>query len=219
MMSTSVDELLEIHSRFPVLALLLSLSNPSTISATLSSPPLKPRAIRSRRSEGLKLFLSQQLHIPVWVHDVVLHILAAGVAGLVVFIVVQLGYRGVVINACSKWFDPLIWVCIGAVVHTMRIATWRMCLGPIDPELPYRASRWRWSMATSATNLQIIYPRMARFLVFFFQFFSIMNYGFGTVMLSSTTLVTITNALFVFWQLGLCGLAGRCLAIWYVLLI
>jgi hypothetical protein len=55
---------------------------------------------------------------------------------------------------------------------------------------------------------------MERFFNLLFQFTAIMNYGYATVMLSSTTLVSYQNGLRVFYQMGLCGLVGRLVALW-----
>src|SRR5271170_6856055 len=107
MMATSVDQLLQIHSRFPALAFLLSLCNPSTISLTLDFPAeVSSRSLKSSRSAGLKGLLSHRLSIPLpglrrvgisllCFHDVVLHFLAAGAGSLVFFNTLQLGFRGI----------------------------------------------------------------------------------------------------------------------------
>ncbi len=105
-MSTSVDELLQIHARFPVLAFLLSLCNPSTISPTLYSPQVPTHVIGSRRSAGLKKVLYHKFRIPLlglygftistlWLQDAALHLLAAGAASVLFYNAIQLGYRAV----------------------------------------------------------------------------------------------------------------------------
>lgn len=116
------------------------------------------------------------------------------------------------VNACDTWWDPLIWVSIGGIIHIIRVITWRLCLGPVNPE--QSSGRWKWNLAESGENLHVRFHKIARFMGVFFQFFSIMNYGFGTVMLSATTLINMTSALSIFWELGLSGLAGRLIALW-----
>jgi len=107
MIANSVDQLLQIHSRFPVLAFLLSLCNPSTISLTLDFPAeVSIRSLKSTRSANLKGLLSHRLSIPLpglrrfdisllCFHDIVLHLLVAGAGSLVFFNTLQLGFRGV----------------------------------------------------------------------------------------------------------------------------
>lgn len=55
---------------------------------------------------------------------------------------------------------------------------------------------------------------MARFIALAFQIVGIMNYGYGTVLLSGTTLVHPNVALRIFTLMGFAGVLARLIVIW-----
>lgn len=228
-MATSVDDLVQIHSRFPILAFFLSLSNPSSISTTLSSAKKEYKPTSTMRSPGLLSFLSTGISIPftnknisiaLWIHDLILHLLASGCVALMFYHTLILGLRGVVVYACWTSQNPLTWVSVGGLVHLLRIFSYRLCLGPMttndsnsNPNYTWW-SRWHYSLASSNTKMIVKFPKMERFLTLCFQIIGFMNYGYGTVMLSSITLVNPVTALEVFTLLGFSAVMGRLIAIW-----
>jgi hypothetical protein len=222
-MATSIDDLLQIHSRFPILAFLLSLCNPSTISMGLSSPPPDKRVLRKERSAGLREIIAHArritilgCHLPLsmLLHDILLHACASGFVVLSVWQAVILGQRGVIVFACKGWYQPATWVLVGTLSHLLNVICWRCCLGPIKGSRGNRWTRWSWNISESGGNLEIKHPKIARFFQLAFQVIGLMNYGYGTVMLSGTSLVDPVNALKVFCRLGFAGLGSRLIAIW-----
>jgi hypothetical protein len=221
MMATPLDDLTKIHCRFPILAFLLSLSNPSAISTTLSSPETYKPTLFTDRSPGLKKFLSGGLYIPfleihlplpLWIHDVILHLLAAGCATIMFYQTLFLGLKGIIVFACWTWHNPLTWVSAGGIVHLLRVISWRFCLGP-NSELSSQI--WtRWVFVISSSNLATTAPRMERLLALAFKIVELMNYGYGTVMLSSMTLVNPVIALRIFTEIGFSAVGARIIALW-----
>jgi hypothetical protein len=219
-MSISVEDLLEIHCRFPILAFLLAMCNPSTISGTLVSTPTIIRPLHSVRSRGLKELLSYGLPLPfgiripcsLWFHDFVLHFIASGCVAMISYQVLVLGWKGVIVFACWTWHNPFTWVSVGAILHLMRVVSWRWCLGPINPEQPW--NRWTVFIARSGSNLTVVRPRFARLLALFFQVTGLMNYGYGTVALSGMMLINPYYALRTFVFVALSSLLAKISALW-----
>jgi hypothetical protein len=239
MMATSTIDLLYIHHRYPLLAFLLSLCNPSTIGSgfgsglasgrSLSNPEkilhsherilLARRHLRSTRSTSYRLilpFLTRRLRLSDaqidFLHDLTIHLYTAGIAAIMVRQAVLLGIRGVVTFACWTSHNPFTWVGAGGILHLLSAITWRFCLGPIDSTLPF--SRFHWSLSRSGGNLTLAHPRVARFMEIVFQVSGLMNYGYGTAILSGTTLVTPSNSLIVLCLMGFASVASRLAAIW-----
>ncbi|KAF1849573.1 uncharacterized protein K460DRAFT_119 [Cucurbitaria berberidis CBS 394.84] len=222
LISISTDELLQIHCRFPILALLLSLSNPSTISTSLSSDPVNIRPLHAERSLGLKKLLSYSVRLPLGnqlsltllYHDVILHVLAAGCVALIASQTLVLGVRGVVVFACWTWHNPFTWWAAGGILHLLQALTWRLCLGPIKPSLVDPWTRWTSSIASCKSVLAVRRPRIARGLALFFQVTGLMNYVYGTVILSGMMLVNPYIALRTVAVIGLSGLLAKLIAMW-----
>lgn len=224
MMATSVDDLIRIHVRFPFLAFLLSLSNPSSLSISISSPQKEYRTLHTRRSESLIQLLAAgipspftrgNISIPLWVHDLFLHILASGCVAIVFYQTLILGLRGVVVYACWTWHNPFTWVSVGGLVHLLRVLSYRLCLGP-TPDCPNQ-SKWdrlQFCLASTGSKLAVQHLKVERFFTLLFQVIGLMNYGYGTVMLSSMTLVGPTQALKIFTLIGFSAVTGRLIAIW-----
>jgi len=60
----------------------------------------------------------------------------------------------------------------------------------------------------------VVSPRIARFLDVFFQVTGLMNYGYGTVILSGMMLVNPYFALRTFILLGFLALIAKLVALW-----
>jgi hypothetical protein len=147
MVGTSRNDHLRIHKRYPILALLLSCCNPSTIVAGLAwrtvTPPedvLVKSHVQIDAYRGAK-------YIAVAIHGA-----ALGAAALAIWQALLVGMRGVVSFACPTWYNPLFWLLLGPVTHIIDVTTSRCCL-----EGPYRWSRdlsaveglktrWTWVM-------------------------------------------------------------------------
>lgn len=230
-MATSTDDLLRIHSRFPILAFFMSLCNPSTISTSITSSPTIIRPIQSTRSVGLRAHLEHGISIPFtkirfsisfWQHDLVIHILASLVVVMIVWQTVVLGHKGVIVYACWTSHNPITWVCVAGIFHLLRILTWRLCLGPVStPTLSNQTKakrvnpRWCWRLSPEAAgHLEIRHPRMARFLATIFQITGVMNYAYGTLLFSGFTLVAPYYAMRTFTLIGFSSLVSRIIALW-----
>lgn len=228
-MVTSSHDLLRIHHRYPLLGFLLALCNPSTIPPGLSSlqhPSVIQHArdmMHSTRSNGYNNMIDRffsvrfpgfenKLRMSNFAHDLILHLAAIVIVALMIGQAVFLGIRGVIVFACWTWHEPFTWVGIGGLIHLLSAIAWRLCLGPIDRSM--RWSRWHWSLSRSGGNLTLAHLNWARFSELLFQIIGLMNYGYGTVILSATTLVTPTNALMVFFLIGFASMSSRLLAIW-----
>ena len=148
------------------------------------------------------------------IYDLILHIAAAFIASVMIWQALLLGIRGVIVFACWTWHEPFTWVGIGGLVHLLQAIGWRLCLGPIKASEPW--SRWNWSLSRSGGNLLLAHPHIARFFDLVFQVIGLMNYGYGTVMLSGTSLVSPSNSLMVFCLMGFASMSSRLLAIWLV---
>jgi hypothetical protein len=214
MMATSTDDLLPIYHRYPFLAFLLALCNPSTILSGVSSisrPDSQhqpQQMLQSKRSRGYNQKIDQYLSL---IHDMILHFAAGSIAGIMVWQSTLLGMRRVIVFACWTWHEPFTWVGVGGLIQLSTIA-WRLCLGPTVPSQKW--SRWHWSLSRSGGNLTLAHPHWARFSDILFQVIELMNYGFGTVMLSGTSLVSPVNGLTVFCLMGFSSMSSRLLAIW-----
>jgi hypothetical protein len=214
MMATSSDELLTIHCRYPVLAFLLSLCNPSTILTDLHTPKITNRIPRTEPSARYLNLIGHGIEIPGtrfripltnWLYELSLHILATCAASMILYQAFLLGIRGVIVFACWTWHEPFTWIVIGALVHLIQVIVWRLCLAP---------SYAIWSIARAEEKLEIRHIKVVRFNMLVWRVFGLMNYGYGTVLLSGTTLVSPKNALAVICLLGFSGVLARLIAIW-----
>jgi hypothetical protein len=182
MTATSTNDLLLIHHRYPVLAFLLALCNPSTILSGVQSishhrNPRQPKQmLRSKRSQGFNekidqyfsLSFSAKRYIIVdLIHDILLHLAAGGIAGIMLWQATILGMRGVIVFACWTWNEPFTWVGVGGLIHLLRVITWRLCLGPISTSQKW-SRWWHWNLS-HAENLALSHPHWARFSDFMLQ--------------------------------------------------
>ena len=226
-MACSTDELLRVHTRFPILAFLMSLCNPSTISAAISSSPaiiepahgIRSPRLRKHLKTGIsKRFTIRQVSIPLWLHDLVLHLIALGCTFMIFTQALLVGVRGVISYACWTSHNPLTWVCVGGVTHLLRIITWRLTLGPVTGEEEgwfKHSPRWHWNLSShTASRLKLRHVHVARFLAVFFQVVGVMNYGYGTLQFSGFTLVGAYFAIRTFTLIGFSSLVSRLIAIW-----
>ena len=222
MISIPVDDLLRIHRRLSLLAFLLSICNPSTVFGSLTFKSERSRPLQAIRSPSLKRLspfgvpLPFHKHIPVtlWFHDLLLHVIAGGCVALIMSQMLFLGIRGVIAFACPTWHDPITWTSVGWILYLLHVVSWRMCLGTISRPLEKKWSRWSLYPTRLDSNLTVMRPRLARFFDLLFQVTGILNYGYGTVILSGTTLV---NPFFAFRFVALVGVSsilGRLIALW-----
>jgi hypothetical protein len=228
MMATSTNDLLRIHHRYPILAFLLALCNPSTILSGLTSAQCPDHTnqskamLHSMQSPAYTSMLARfSLRLPGsenriglthFTHGLILHLIAAGIAAIMLWQALLLGMRGVIVFACWTWHEPFTWVGVGGLVHLLSTIAWRFCLGPVNTLVPF--SRWNWSLSRSGGNLTLAHPHFARFLDLVFQIIGLMNYGYGTVMLSGTSLVSPKNGLAVFCLMSFASMSSRLLTIW-----
>ncbi|KAJ6603373.1 hypothetical protein DFH09DRAFT_1458838 [Mycena vulgaris] len=175
MIGTSRDDYLKIHKRFPILALLLSFCNPSTVVAGLAwrtnTPPEAVLLINHGEIESYR----GGIYIPA-----ALHVVATAAAALVIWQAVLLGIRGVVSFSCPTWENPLIWVLLGPAGHVIDVLVSRCCITP-----PHR---WRWHLST-AEGLQMRWPWVMRLKDISLTTLALADYVYGTVILSSMQLV------------------------------
>ena len=137
LIGTSRNDHLRIHKRFPVLALLLSTCNPSTIVAGLAwrtdTPP---------ENVLLKNHVQLDAYRAARYISLVIHGIAAAAAGLALWQAVLLGMRGVVPFACASWYNPLFWLFLSPIIHIIDVVTSRLCIAGQD--------RWRWNLSAGA---------------------------------------------------------------------
>ncbi|KAF4626350.1 hypothetical protein G7Y89_g11812 [Cudoniella acicularis] len=163
MTSTSMDEMLIVHRRYPLLAFLLSLSNPSAISLNLASPPEKLKTLYTIRSTGFNDFIEAGISIPffpgiklplnILLHDIILHFVAMTAAATVLWQALRLGSRGFIAFSCSTTYDPFLWILAGFITHLISVVGWRCCLGPSTPASAASTS------STQAPNPSSILPQ------------------------------------------------------------
>jgi len=232
--STSPDDLLIVHRRWPLLALLLSFCNPSTLPTNLVSFPEVRNSLYTKRSPSFEALIARGIPLPILglriplsnlAHDIILHLAAFGMAAVVIWLALILGSRGIVVFSCWTAHNPFTWVVVGAGTHLVSIFGWRVCLGPKShshsERIPIRprqhqVSRWTWSIARSKGMLEVAHPKLARFIALFVKVLGLVNYGYGTVILSAMTLVSTQNALGVFATMGVMSLGARLITIWLV---
>jgi hypothetical protein len=70
---------------------------------------------------------------------VVMHGAAIVASGATIWQAVLLGMRGVMSFACPTWYNPLIWVLLGALAHIIDVTTSRLCLEGHH--------RWSWDLS------------------------------------------------------------------------
>ncbi|KAJ6565755.1 hypothetical protein B0H10DRAFT_2358554 [Mycena sp. CBHHK59/15] len=175
MVGTSRNDHLRIHKRFPILALLLSCCNPSTIVAGLAwrteTPPedvLLKSDVQIDAYRGAKYIA------------VVIHGAALGAAALAIWQALLVGMRGVVSFACPTWYNPLFWVLVGPVTHIIDVTTSRCCL----------EGRYCWSWDLSAVeDVKPRWSRVMRVKDMVLTILALADYVYGTVILSSTQFV------------------------------
>lgn len=154
-MSTSTKELLLIHHRYPLLAFLLAICDPSTILSGLNSihhaksVQNARHMLHSKRSKEYRTLMDRffsirllgsdkTLKTPDFVYDLVLHLIAIGIAAIVMRQAVLLGIRGVIVFACWTWHEPFTWVGVGGLIHLLSTIARRLCLGPINSAHPWK---------------------------------------------------------------------------------
>ncbi|KAJ7231777.1 hypothetical protein C8J57DRAFT_1730051 [Mycena rebaudengoi] len=180
MIGTSRDDHLRIHKQFPILALLLSACNPSTIISGLAW----------RTNTPPEDVLSSRVQIDTYrrgkIIAVVIHGIAMAAAGLTIWQAVVLGMRGVVAFACPTWYNPLLWVLLGPVAHIIDFTTSRWCI----------ESRHRWSWNLSVLDeLKVGWSWVMRWKDMILTILALAQYIYGTVILSSMQLVAPRPAL------------------------
>jgi hypothetical protein len=156
------------------------------------------------------------IHIPLpfWFHDFILYALATGCAIMMLYQALMLGLRGVLVFGCWSWYLPFLWVSAAGFCHFVYVITWRLCLGPASRPLEKHWTRWLFSISRSSLNLTVVRPRVARFLALLFQTSGLMNYAFGTVILSGMTLVNPHIAQRITLLMLLSGLVAKVIALW-----
>ncbi|KAJ7694878.1 hypothetical protein B0H17DRAFT_1131809 [Mycena rosella] len=115
MIGTGRDDYLKIHKQFPILALLLSCCNPSTVIAGLAwrtATPPEDVLLKNHVPMGSR----RGIYTPVVIHGV-----AMAAAGLVIWQAVILGMRGIISYSCPTCESPLVWVLVGPAVHIIDV--------------------------------------------------------------------------------------------------
>ncbi|KAJ7754170.1 hypothetical protein DFH07DRAFT_959876 [Mycena maculata] len=196
MVGTSRGDHLKIHKRFPILALLLSCCNPSTIIAGLAwrtdTPP---------EDALLKNHVQMEAHG----FAAIIHIAAMGAAGLVIWQAVILGMRGVVSFACPTWVNPLIWVLMGPMAHIFDVLIGRCCIEG--------RNRWSWNL-NAIHGIKLRWPWVMRLKDMFLTIFALAGYVYGTVILSSMQLVAPRPALEISVTFAIPAIFARLVALY-----
>lgn len=239
MMATSTDELLQLHSRYPVLAFFLSLCNPSTTAFRLSlnsrqgydmSPsgrnpePLERAVLTSRLAAPEQpierlLFARDMIGgrfrtLPEWQVGL-LHLLAALAATISIWLSLVLGIRSISIFGCRSWWNPLLWILCGSAMHICNVLWSRLCLAS-RPKAgrTQRNLRWTWSLWISREQLYLKRPNLARVKDLLVSAAALINYMFATMVLSGQQLVTANYALLVAAIFAVIAVVARFITIW-----
>lgn len=228
-MATSSHDLLRIYHRYSLLGFFLALCNPSTILTSLSSlqhPNFIQHAgdmlhnMRWNRqyimvdrffSIGL-LGFKNKLRMSNITHDLILHLATTSIVAVMIWQAVFLSICDVIVFAYLAWHKLFTWVWIGSLINLLSAIAWRLYLGPTNPSM--RWLRFHWSLSHSRRILMLAHPYMARFSELLFKMTGLMNYGYGTVILSETTSVSPPNALIVFCLMEFWSMSSRLLDIW-----
>jgi len=219
MLSSSSQELLRIHSQFPLLGLLLSVTNTSTFSQRIfevwgqrsNDSDLPNNTISAEISFGPKRLKSTKLR---FAKLVLVHIILAGLAGVIILQTITLSRRGVVAWACWTSFYPFVWLCIGVLQHVLYVLSVRLCLGD-GQQIRAAARGGVWNIdLTKWQTLKVVRPKFAWFSSLLFSSLGFVNYVFGTLVFSSLQLVTGVNAMKVMITYGVIGAVSRLVTIW-----
>lgn len=226
-------EIMRIHSRYPILAFFLSIANinkrPDTSQPlpTITSPSavlLGPYGSVKRRDQT-----SKPNPIAIWI----LHILAAGGVGIIVWQTVEIGRRGVLSWACWTDFYPLIWVAMAVVHHVLSVSLMRTSLRvtvvpPLSPPLKRKPSSTGlqqvkekspfacWDLTQGNLRVEVKRRKFAKWSKAIADLVNNVNYLCGTAVFASITLVSGRVAIQKLSAFGIITVAVRIAAV-YVL--
>ncbi|KAJ7703386.1 hypothetical protein B0H14DRAFT_3647641 [Mycena olivaceomarginata] len=109
-----------------------------------------------------------------------MHGAAIVTAGATIWQAVLLGMWGVMLFACPMWYNPLIWVLVGALAHIINVTTSRLCLEGHH--------RWSWDLSV-ISGLEIRWAWVMHMKDMVLTILALADYVYGTAILSSTQLV------------------------------
>lgn len=237
---TSTDELLQVHSRYPVLAVFLSLCNPSTTSFRLSlssrqahavpSPsggnpkPLERALLTSRLAPTEqpieRLLLAKNMingrfrTVSEWQVGF-LHLVVGSAAAVAVWQSVELGVRGINIFGCRSWWNPLLWLLCGGSMHLWNVVWSRLCLASRpQARRTIPSLRWTWSLWSVRERLYLKRPDLARFNDLLMSGTALINYMFSTMLLSGMQLIHAEAALRIACVFCVMAVIARLMTIW-----
>lgn len=183
------SELMAVHERWPILALLLRLT---TVNIAEDRIPWSGRAKLQRESaSAVKITLHNSSRLVL----IVVHIVAALAAGVTIWQTIDLGRRAVLAWACWTSFYPSVWLCLSAFQHFLDVLTKLLNKGPDKKQSWMRINVFR------VLNL-------------FAALMGMVTYIFGTIVLASLTMVSGINAVHVVATYGLAAVVTRACCAW-----
>ncbi|KAF2786402.1 hypothetical protein K505DRAFT_343841 [Melanomma pulvis-pyrius CBS 109.77] len=141
LLGNSNEDIIRVHTRFPLLALFLSITNVnktinrfpmSSASSIQTSAPtslslrLGPYGVAGSFHDGRSLPRAKQIVMTL------AHGVAAAGAACVIWQTVELAKKAVFCWACWTEFYPLLWICHGVLHHLLSVVCLRVSLGTED---------------------------------------------------------------------------------------
>jgi hypothetical protein len=229
LLGSTNDDLLRIHAQYPALALLLSITNISTVNVRLRGiRPVETRRTTDLHVEGSLDVRGKDLGpykhmIPLnqkpsdsRVAITVYHCLALGGALVVIWQTVDLGRKAVLTWACWTDFYPVIWVLLSVLQHILAAGCLRLSLRNIAAPRNQYFGVWQLKLTEPELNLQLAHPTFAHWAKAGVELLSNVIFLYGTVTFSSLSLVSGVNAIKVLVVYGTVSAVTRITTAWYL---
>lgn len=240
-MGNTNGEILRISARFPVLALLLSITNINKrpdreqqgyVFSNGRSVPLGPYgSVGILKSSASSSAVNTARWIGVWA----VHIVAGVGAALVIWQAVDMGKKGVVTWACwTEWY-PILWICTGVLHHLLAVVCMRLSLqtcrsatkiSPAPPQATSRRSASNvpppkhrsallvWDLTQDGLEVEVKRQKWACWTKAVVDLLNNINYLYGTAIFSSLTLITGRVAIEKLAYFGIVAVVSRIAAAW-----
>lgn len=216
------EDIMRISARFPLLALLLSITSISKRPRTgqgqhfgttkVAGVQLGPYGVVGTTD-------NKASPINVTVGFIAAHIIAALGAVFVTWQTVDLGRKAVVTWACWTDFYPVIWLVIAVLHHNLSVVCLRVSLRvrirsrDREPEIVCNALSV-WDVTSVDGNVECSRKRLARWSKAALELLNNANYLYGTAIYSSLTMVSGHQAIKVLVLYGAVAVFPRVAAIW-----
>jgi hypothetical protein len=216
-MGNSNEDIIRVNARFPLLGLLLSITN-ITKRHNSNDDFMESTSITTDVSLGLygSVTKSTTNHFASGLNRIGLlcvYIFTTLGAGCVVWQTIDLGMKSIVSWSCWMDFWPLVWLSMAVLHHILATGCMRICFKSQNGDTPFSTYHLLICDLTHG-NVKLRHPRSARCAKILTDVAMDMTYIFGTAVFSSLTLVAATDALKALSIYGGVAVISRLGTIW-----